>query len=135
MNAFRQQARSQAVASLQQAYDQRSDPRFEDCSDEAVDAVADEIEEELLTAGGSEDCDDERVQLAIDVEALRKARALCLQGARDAALVAFMGVFESAATAAAKEEAPDLYERRCRNAEEAAAEDRAEAMAEDRGGW
>lgn len=104
------------MASLQAAYDNRTDPRFDDRSDEQIDSIAVELFDDLLTAGGSSDVDDERVQLNLDIEAMRAAYALLGKGARDQALMAFKDVFEEACRKAANEEAPSVYKFRCEEA-------------------
>lgn len=114
------------MASLQAAYDNRTDPRFDDRSDEHIDSIAVELFDDLLTAGGSSNVDDERVQLNLDIEAMRKAYRLFNDADPIKALMAFKEAFEDACRAAANEEAPGVYDSRCRAAEEAAAEDRAE---------
>jgi len=100
------------MASLQAAYDNRTDPRFDDRSDEHIDSIAVELFEELLV-GEVSAVDDERVQLNLDIEAMRAAYALLGKGARDQALMAFKDVFEEACRKAANEEAPSVYKFRC----------------------
>lgn len=113
---------------LQVAYDNRSDPRFEGRSDGAVEAVSIDLCDDLLTTG-RDDVDDESVQLRIDIDAMRRAYALAGKGGFDAALFAFKAVFEDACQKAANDEAPGVYARICRDAEESAAADRADARA------
>ncbi|MFP5506336.1 MAG: hypothetical protein ACLGH6_09075 [Gammaproteobacteria bacterium] len=113
------------MASLQAAYDNRTDPRFDDRSDEHIDSIAVELFEELLV-GEVSAIDDERVQLNLDIEAMRRALALSIKGNAEAALIVFRDAFEDACRIAANDEAASVYAARCRADEEAAAEDRAE---------
>lgn len=62
---------------------------------------------DLLSAGGSDEVDDERIAENLSVAALRKAYLLCQSGARDAALTAFCDAFHDACVAAADAEAAE----------------------------
>ena len=99
------------MASLQAAYDNRTDPRFDDRSDEHIDAIAVELFEELLV-GDVSAVDDERVQLNLGVDAMRDAYALFSKADPIKAAIAFKEAFEDACRKAANEEAPSVYKSR-----------------------
>ena len=101
------------MASLQAAFDNRTDPRHEDHSDEAIESVADDLYEALTSPKGSDEVDDERVQLNIDVEAMRAAYQALKRGDYQTAADAFAVVFLNACEAAANDEAADVYAARC----------------------
>lgn len=99
-------------------------------TEQAIESIADNLLENLLTVGGHADIDDESVQLNLNVESLRKAYALKQAGALDAALTAFADAFRDACAKTADEEAPGLVSQREAEAAECAAEARWDARRE-----
>lgn len=103
-----------------------ADARHED----AISAAQSEIYEALLATGHA-DVDDERLVLNIDAGDMRQAYRLYEDGARDQAVLFFVGLFRDAAAKTASEEAEEFVARRQAESRQEAASEHYDNLKED----